>query len=847
MIVEKSRVSIAGIVLSLFFILMARVCEGAQGGAAIERVESVSFRLAQGVSPVVILILLAAVFISWKLYAALSGTLEKSRRLLFFGLRTAVLIIAAILLLQPVADMHVMVTVPSTVALLVDGSASMGIMDSFSPASREYTDRYRASWSWLRQTGVMKSLSAGMRVVPFIYSSSLEPIQANMNSSDMSVTLPFMPGGGSNPGGAILEARNRLKGSNLSAMIVISDGCRTIGPDPTLAARLAGVPVFTLGVGGSMDVADLAVKSVNFSDKAYVGVESTIDVTVTSRSLNTSSVPVILRSGQKELARSFMDLSGGQASAKLKFTPEVRGLMELSVQVPLQPGEMVAANNSRPVMIMVSESRTRVLLLSSVPSWDYKFLRQTLQEDPSITLSTMCLLRGKPLTQSSVMEGTESRRTQSDSEKIKNSENSENSGTGGGREIGIPLEWPVKSLDKLNGYEVIILVEPTGLDDMAEPLAQWVSDGGGLFAVGALFPGDGKSLLANLAVGSGKLSGGFSQGRTEGISAFANGRERTLGLEKLLPLLPSDTSGFSSWLQGSVRLAVTDAGSSHPFSRLVPGKIANTSFWREWPDLQEIQECATKTGSLCLVRGREPDKGPPVLAVHRFGRGRVAAMPVRGLWRYRFMMAGTGKGKTRFTEFLSSGLNWLRNEKGDALLTLQTDRLVSVQGEEISITANLMDSAFSPVDGANLRVTGNMEIQGMTGVADESIGSISLAGMGKGVYHGSFTPGAAGRYEITVVSESGQSASTVFVVTIPPEEFLKTSRDRVNLEGMAEISGGKAIELEQTGTLPEILPDKSSSYDTVREVQLWNKPLLMLLLMAILGVEWYLRRREGLE
>src|SRR6185312_6137588 len=69
------------------------------------------------------------------------------------------------------------------------------------------------------------------------------------------------------------------------------------------------------------------------------------------------------------------------------------GQFVYTVSVPVLPGEAVTANNSRSFVLKVIRDRMRVLLVVGRPSWDERFLRGLLKQDPNVDLVSFFILR----------------------------------------------------------------------------------------------------------------------------------------------------------------------------------------------------------------------------------------------------------------------------------------------------------------------------------------------------------------------------------------------------------------------------------------------------------------------
>ena len=83
----------------------------------------------------------------------------------------------------------------------------------------------------------------------------------------------------------------------------------------------------------------------------------------------------------------------GHGRVKFEATPNRVGRSVWEVSVPVVAGDAVPGNNVFPVVVRVVRDRTRVLQVSGAPSYDQKFLRLFLKEDPSVDLVSFFILR----------------------------------------------------------------------------------------------------------------------------------------------------------------------------------------------------------------------------------------------------------------------------------------------------------------------------------------------------------------------------------------------------------------------------------------------------------------------
>ena len=79
-----------------------------------------------------------------------------------------------------------------------------------------------------------------------------------------------------------------------------------------------------------------------------------------------------------------------------------------------------------------------------------------------------------------------------------------------------------------------------------------------------------------------------------------------------------------------------------------------------------------------------------------------------------------------------------------------------------------------------------------------------------------------------------------------PVELSETTLNRPLLETIAELSGGRVIEPNQTSSLASLFLTGDETREELRETTLWDHWLLLIILLAVLTAEWMVRRGAGL-
>jgi hypothetical protein len=85
-----------------------------------------------------------------------------------------------------------------------------------------------------------------------------------------------------------------------------------------------------------------------------------------------------------------------------------------------------------------------------------------------------------------------------------------------------------------------------------------------------------------------------------------------------------------------------------------------------------------------------------------------------------------------------------------------------------------------------------------------------------------------------------------FEVRLPDREFSNPTADMEAMQVLAVGSKGQVIPLPQAEKLGELVPDRAVMAPLRVAEELWNKPLALILLVALLTAEWIVRKSAGL-
>lgn len=731
-----------------------------------------------------------SVLLAWR---GLRGGSRPGRTAVLLGLRAVTALAAVALLLEPAVQQMQTARVKRRVAVLVDRSRSMNF-----PVDPGGATRVAAAAGFL--AGARDGLERIAEDATLeTYAFDREPATADLaalargepatgGQTDILASLRGVAGG---PDG---------RGRRLAGVLLVSDGADNgalgagLGTQARAELLALKVPVNVVAVGDEAP-RDLAVERVASDDFAFVRNTITVEVTLRARGFGREEVPVILRREGQVVAQASVRLDPGKETytVPLSFAPDTTGTFVLTVAVPVQPGEAVRENNTRSFVLRVIRDRVRVLLVAGRPSWDERFLRGLLKQDPNVDLVSFYILR--------------------------------TTGDNPGPQDQLSLiPFPVAEIlgEQLRTFDAVIFLNfaylpyrSLDIERFLPNLAEYVRRGGAFAMVG-------------------------------GDQSFAEGHYGATPIGEVLPVEAPDGMGIAT---ETFRPRLTAEGRRHPVTSLAPGEGPNEAAWSALPALPGLNLTAPldpTTGArvlleapTLLVRGRPA----PVVAVREVGQGRVLAVTTDGTWYWGFVAAGDGEAGRAHARFWNNALRWMVRDPELTPLQVQPERPVVEPGEPVGLSLSVRGADYGPAPGA--RVSAEL-------VSDDgkTVGRAEGVAGADGTARIALPPVPPGAYRVAATAERAgsppeRSSAAVAVRSSGLEDTDAAPRPDL-LRAIADATGGSFTSLPHRG-LPGLRLSEPEVVEVGRrrEVPLWDRWWTLAVLAAALGGEWVLRRRWG--
>lgn len=704
------------------------------------------------------------------------------------GLRALVYVLLLGTLLNPTLLIQKVLQILPPLAVLVDTSGSMMLGEPGTPSRLQQVQEYLQRGT----PSTLETLAQHYQLQLYQFHDTLQALPL--------ASLATVPTGGKSTDllGSLVTLLEAHRATPPVGVLLLSDGAQQ-GPDTALGhLRQAGVRVLTLGAGVPEAYRDVRIAAVQAPTLAFVHYPTEINVTLKAEGYRGDILPIVLTRGGQVVATKTVSVTADVFEQQVQFElePEAVGEFTYTVSVAPRLGEALTDNNHADFPLSVARDKIRVLLVCGSPTWNYRFLRQGLKQDPSIDMISFVILR----TPTDVVNVPETQLSL------------------------IPFPTQRLFTQELKNFDLIIFENFSYQQYFPwyylDNVRKYVQEGGAFAMLG------------------GELS--FAQGGYAGTP-----------IEDILPITMQTER--HDYRPGTQRMALTDEGQIHPVTRLSADLAENQRIWDLLPALDALNVIAqAKPGATVLgvTQGRVAERqAVPLLAMQRFGEGRTLALMSDSIWKWNFQMAGRLDSNQYYLQFVRQMVRWLIRDPLLKQVRLSADASEFLVGSEITGTLQVLQDDYRPAEKAPVTVQGRTPhgtVLPVPYVPTENPGE----------YRYRFRADEEGLYALDaradVAGTTHEANRLLLRVQRPGDEMQHAAPNHKLLQEIAERTGGLFFALHDpkrpsVASLLEFLGG-TTTYKVLEETRLRLRETLPLFLavLVLLSLEWWWRRRAGL-
>lgn len=714
---------------------------------------------------VFLLLCVAAVAFSFWLYKETIPPVPSFKKNVLAVFRSLSFVLALFILFEPTLDLTYRKQELPVIAVLIDRSESMGIIDKSLDRKLQVEEVMRNQ--------AFSELSKNFIIEYFTFSDVLKPASAEQLDSlsfdglqtDIALSLESL--------------KRKMIGRNFAAAVLVTDGQYNLGTNPATVAAAYGFPIHTVGIGDPSESKDISIAQIAYNEVVYLDNQIPVDVSLVGFGYKGKSVSVQLKADDRVIQTKYTTVpeDGALMKVAFDFKAEKTGLQKYTVTVSSFPDELTTKNNTKSFFVKVLQSKLNVCLVSGTPGPDHAFLYKTLLENPDFQIKALVEKKDGSF---------------------------------------IDVREPDAGHSSVDYDCYIFNNYPTANSNMStfQTYVDAVEQHGKPFI---LFYG------TQLDINKIQL--------LKKILPVEFKTDPALDESPVYPML--SVAG-----RNSVIMKVSDhsADAVQQWMELPPVWIGRTAAWpMEGSDILVRVDLSRATN---VLKSR---KDIPLIVSKKTDKNKSIAVMPYGFWKTYFVMHGLGKRNDAYTSFIENAVRWLTTKDDTKPVIITTSKNIYRNGEQILFSGQVYDEQYNPVNDAGLKV----KVKTANRIYD-----VELSFAGNGRYEGSLNGLEVGDYEFEgeavrqdafLGRDRGKFAVENFSV-----ELLNTVMNAKLLKTVASESGGRFFTPDNFSDIANDIKDQPVVVDERKEIEVWNKTLLLFILAGLLTLEWFIRKRSDM-
>ena len=586
---------------------------------------------------------------------------------------------------------------------------------------------------------------------------------------------------------ASLEAVASSGGIPPAGIVLLSDGIDNAKSQRSEVVLqnlgVRGIPVYTVPIGLT-DPDDVSIRNIVMQEVAYSGDKVPVLVQIQSKGYERRTARLAVLLNDRRVSSRIIRFDGGLQFEEVDFRVDVyeKGAAQIDVIIEPFDDEISTVNNRVSRSVRIVNEKVNVLYIEGNARWEYRYLRAILKRDPRINATFIASNVGPEVARNSP-------------EHIE--------------------RFPDDREDAFQ-YDLVILGDVDAsffTDDELRLLEELIRDRG-----------------ASLLMLCGPM---YSPGSYTGTPVQA-----------MLPVRFDTEAGWKK-IAESVYPVLTREGRSSLVMTLENEVELNDRIWSRMAPMDQLPPLlSAKPGATVLAvlsDSTARDQSYPLVAWQRYGTGKCMSIASDRLWRLRYRTGDKYHWRvwSQCIQFMT--LSRLMGEH--KRIRLETDRSVYAVDGQCRLYAHVLDDSFDPV----VQPVFEVYVSSIDGGQAKQLVSLRPDKSQPGLYEGYFAPPDPGRYRLEA-NENDQrvSSTTEFQVADVRQELIDTDMSLAHLQRIANLTGGASLGIRELSKLSSLVNDRLITTKVRSERPLWDNSLVVLLLVALLGAEWILRRRYDL-
>ncbi len=760
-----------------------------------------SLRFAGNLHPVLVagIALLAALAVA-KLYLRETRSLDSPYSYLLPGLRATAVALMILILAGPVWHRRQIIGTLGRVIFAIDQSQSMSVTDSVADGSSptrldraiEFLTGSDSAAGWIEHLQSTHTID----VLAFS-EGDLSNVWTTRNNEDVPLSFDLKPNGRSTDlASGMLTAVDADGAATPTAVVLLTEGRGNAGPsamDVAAKMKSLGVKVHAIGIGSADEPQDVGIVGVQHPNTAPA--DAALAGTILLRQSGFRGKEVVIRIVHQGKTVWRHPVSIGSAEFSVPFEVDVRSIVEqIDASAPRGVQRSIAVMDLLAMIEPIdgdhrTENNSRAFRVAAATNQNRLLIVDGSSRWEMRYIRNL-FARDPEWSVDAILYGPGT-----DTPLV----------TRGGE----PGQFP-DSAEAIGRYDAIVLGEvppEQWSENDSLLLREFVSRGGGLIVI---------------------------DGRYDRIRQLVQ-----QSLADLVPITYLDDSQLPIRAIQPSRL-----GAGHPALDFGIESADQIDLWEKLPTPPSAPHVKAQTGSEVLAEVVAVDGiRSPWLVTRLFGAGRVVYVATDQSWRWRYKVAD--RFHARFWNQWLAAIMQPPYSAGDSYVALGTDKIEYRRGETATVRARLRDNSGQPI--------GDSTVEALLISHNEVVARVPLEvdDPARGTYRGISGPLKLGEYSVRIrASGIGQQAlratTPIWVQNRDRGELDRVSLDASSLHQIAESGGGVYLHESEADRIMNQLEPLSSGRIVESDILVWQSFHWFVVVMLVLTVEWWMRKRAGL-
>lgn len=296
---------------------------------------------------------------------------------LLSGLRFIATFIISWLLLGPMVSYFSATIVKPTIVIAQDYSKSMAAGPDSMKTATQIAAKIQELKSQLQHTYEVKYLGFGEQITTDT---------AAINTHNQT-----------NMGQMLDHVYNQMALSHMAGLVVVSDGAFNQGVNPAYFNYNRSFPIYTIGVGDTTAIADMAIDRVQHNELVYAGNSFFIKVFLSAEGLKGSTAALTVEHQGKQISVQKINVNQEVFHQEVKFEipADSQGIQLYTVKLNGATRDANPTNNTLTFLVDVVASREKILLLMTGAHPDIAAIKGAIEsEDKEVVVQKISEFNG---------------------------------------------------------------------------------------------------------------------------------------------------------------------------------------------------------------------------------------------------------------------------------------------------------------------------------------------------------------------------------------------------------------------------------------------------------------------